>query len=85
MYPRTAAPSTHAVVASELSPMDKDIGSGNVGFTWRDDGDGSAAAAVKVADIEVSSAAPREKRPLDLNDGISPYDFIFDEDEDDSV
>ena len=67
--------------------MDKDSGCGKVGFAFskRVDGDGSAAAAVKVAEIEVSSAAPREKRPLELNDLISPYDFIFDEDEDDSV
>ena len=47
----------------------------------RVDGDGSASAAVKVAEIEVSSAAPREKRPLDLNNRIS----LFDQDGDDSV
>ena len=51
----------------------------------RVDGDSSASAAVKVAEIEVSSAAPREKIPLDLNNQISRNDLIFDEDVDDSV
>ena len=51
----------------------------------RVDVDVSAAAAVKAAEIDVPDAAPSEKIPLDLNDLISPYDFMFDEDEDDSV
>ena len=44
-------------------------------------GDRCAAAAVKMLQLDVADDVPSEKRPLDINHQISPYDYIVDGDE----
>ena len=58
-----------------------ETGSGEEGI----DGDRTASGAIKVEKLDKSCVALGEKIPLDSKNLFSPYDYVFDDNDDDPV